>query len=217
MRQHEILNLKTTFESQVDKNEEMFKLENLYNERMKKMLENFSKNMNNLNERNMKIADEREDIIKNYINLENKTYEAINKIMDENKKVIENKNLDFHANDFEKLVEKCIYKINENLNKAESIANHPKNITILIDNNSNKKNEVINQVQITSEANIENLNNNIFTTETKNDVIKIINFNKENLNQNAFDNARDQIIIRDVESKEKNQSINYNLNIFYNF
>ena len=62
MKQYEILNLKNTFETQIDKNEEMFKLENLYNERMKKMMNDFSNNMAHLNERNMKIANDREEI-----------------------------------------------------------------------------------------------------------------------------------------------------------
>lgn len=210
MKQHEILNLKTAFESQVDKNEEMFKLENLYNERMKKMLDNFSKNMSNLNEKNMKIAQEREEIIKNYISLENKTYEAINKIMDENKKFTDNKNLGIQANDFEKLVEKCINNINENLNKASANANQPKNITILIENNSNNKPDVNNQVQATTtEANnVDNLNKNIFTTEIKNDINQIMS-NMQSSNKNAFDSANDQIIIRQVENKEKNEISNF--------
>lgn len=210
MKQHEILNLKTAFETQVDKNEEMFKLENLYNERMKKMLENFSKNMNNLNDRNMKIAQEREEIIKNYINLENKTYEAINKIMDENKKITENKNLGIQAIDFEKLVEKCINNINENLNKAATNANQPRNITILVENN---KAEVNNQAQVASESNNNNLHKNIFTAEIKNDINQIEKMNREsddvrNSNINPFDNANDRIIIRDADKKDQNENSN---------
>lgn len=210
IKQHEILNVKSAFEREVDKNEEMFKLENLYNERMKKMLENFSKNMNNLNDRNLKIAEEREEIIKNYIGLENKTYEAINKIMDENKKVIENKNIGIHAKDFENFVEKCINNINENLNKAAINNNQPKNITILVDNNSNNKPDPINQIQITSNPNIESINKNIFTTEIKNDINKIIDLNKEINDHNPFDNANEQIIIRNPNEKNRNDISNYN-------
>jgi len=187
IKQHEILNIKTAFENQVDKNEEMFKLENLYNERMKKMLKDFSNNMNNLNDRNLKIAQDREEIIKNYISLENKTYEAINKIMDENKKFSDNKDLGIYANDFEKLVEKCINNINENLNKATSNANNnPKNITILIDNKPNQQD--INK--------IDNLNR--------------INLNNEKNIYNAFDNANENISIpeynNNLDKKQNNES-----------
>ncbi len=209
MKQHEILNLKNAFEIQVDKNEEMYKLENLYNERMKTMLGNFSKNMNNLNEKNMKIAQDREEIIKNYINLENKTYEAINKIMDDNKKLTEKHVSGIQANDFEKLVEKCITNINENLNKATSNANQPKNITILIENNSNSnKPHLINQAHISTEGKNDNLNKNIFTTEIKNDINQMIN-NMKNYSENAFDNANDQILIKNVDSKDKIENSNY--------
>jgi len=222
MKQHEILNVKTAFENQVDKNEEMFKLENLYNERMKKMLKDFSDNMSNLNERNLKIAQDREEIIKNYINLENKTYEAINKIMDENKKYADNKNLGIYANDFEKLVEKCINNINENLNKAATNANNnAKNITILIDNkaneenNNNNINNNQNQIHLNNEKNIynafDNINKNIFTTEIKNDINQIYNVNSNidlneknlNHNQNAFNNAQIQNSNRPGNSPNK--------------
>jgi len=202
MKQHEILNLKTVFETQIDKNEEMFKLENLYNERMKNMLNDFSDNMNYLNERNIKIANEREEIVKNYINLENKTYEAINKIMEENKKVAEDKNLGIQANDFEKLVEKCINKINENLNKASSNINNPKNITILIENNTNNKKELNNQNQILMNEKILNDDDKkLFTTEINNDINLIKDINnfriikrETNLIQNNIENKNDSEI-----------------------
>lgn len=196
MKQHEIFNIKNAFENQVDKNEEIFKLENLYNQRMENMLKDFSDNMSKLNDRNVKIAHEREEIIKNYINLENKTYEAIHKIMDENKKISENKSLGIQAHDFEKLVEKCINNINENKQGArDSSINSNKNFTIVI-NNKNLKPEAVLDVN----NNAENINN-ILPNEKNIEVFNgknLGNQNVENINinqtnhhsNNIFDSAQ---------------------------
>lgn len=142
MKQYEILNLKNTFETQIDKNEEMFRLETLYNERMKKMMKDFSSNMSNLNERNMKIANDREEIIKNYIDLENKTYEAINKIMEENLKTTENKNNSINAQDFEKLVDKCVTHINSKIQREAEPNLEEKDIVDMIDKRLKEENKI---------------------------------------------------------------------------
>jgi len=143
MKQYEILNMKNTFETQIDKNEEMFKLENLYNERMKKMMKVFSQNMSNLNERNIKIANDREEIIKNYIDLENKTYDAINKIMEENVKISENKTNKIKKEDFEKLVDKCINHVSSKIQKEseQNLNFEEKDIINIIDQKLKEENK----------------------------------------------------------------------------
>jgi hypothetical protein len=87
---------------------------------MKKMMKDFSQSMSNLNERNLKIANNREEIIKNYIDLENKTYDAINKIMEENIKITENKRKSINKEEIEKLVDKCLYHINSNIQREDN-------------------------------------------------------------------------------------------------
>jgi hypothetical protein len=192
MKQYEILNLKNTFENQIEKNEEVFKLESLYNERMKKMMNDFSQNMSSLNERNMKIANEREEIIKNYIDLENKTYEAINKIMEENVKMTENKRKSINKEEIEKLVDKCIYHINSKIE---------------IENESNlDDNDIINIIE-------KRLKEEELKKTIKNEEEKIRNFkkNEENDNQNYIMNGKMQYILDEKIRESKGKFLFYEI------
>lgn len=84
-KQNELNGIKTILENQYNHNADVYKMENEYSIKMAKMNQELAEKIKILHLKNKKIEAERQNLLKNYENIEEKTREALGRIFDDNK------------------------------------------------------------------------------------------------------------------------------------